>query len=209
MTPSLADHIDQILPQTQCTRCGYDGCRPYAEAIAEGQADLNQCPPGGVATIAALAQLLGTAPKPLNPAFGVTPQAPTVAVIDEALCIGCFKCVLACPVDAILGSPKRMHTVLAAQCSGCELCLPPCPVDCIAMVARPAALPSAAAMAPQWRRQHAAREARLERERQARTAARRRPRSSLKDQAGTFDIAAAVARSLARAAARRSKPDPA
>jgi electron transport complex protein RnfB len=127
------ERIDQRLPQTQCGQCGYPGCRPYAEAIAQQQADINQCPPGGDAGIRALAELLGREVKPLNPANGVEkPKA--LAVIDEATCIGCTKCIQACPVDAILGGPKLMHTVIAELCTGCELCLPPCPVDCIAMV---------------------------------------------------------------------------
>jgi len=128
-----ADAIDALLPQTQCTRCGYAGCRPYAEAIAAGAADINQCPPGGQVTIDALAAFLGRTPKALNPANG-TETAPRVALIDETLCIGCAKCLPACPVDALVGARRFMHTVLAAQCNGCELCIPPCPVDCIQMV---------------------------------------------------------------------------
>jgi electron transport complex protein RnfB len=122
--------IDALLPQTQCTRCGYSGCMPYAEAIASGAADINQCPPGGAATIRALSRLLGVEFRPLNPANGrETP--PAVAWIDEARCIGCAKCLAPCPVDAIVGAAKYMHTVLAARCTGCELCIPACPVDCI------------------------------------------------------------------------------
>ncbi|KFN49026.1 hypothetical protein P873_12845 [Arenimonas composti TR7-09 = DSM 18010] len=132
----LATRIDALLPQTQCTQCGYAGCRPYAEAIAAGAADINQCPPGGAAGIVALARLLGRAPKPLNPANGV--EKPLVlARIVEAECIGCTKCIQACPVDAIVGGPKLMHTVIADLCTGCELCLPPCPVDCIELVPPP------------------------------------------------------------------------
>jgi electron transport complex protein RnfB len=136
----LASRIDSLLPQTQCRRCTYEGCRPYAEAIARGEAGIDQCPPGGDATARALAELLGRGPRPVNPAYGSVPQ-PLVAVIDEARCIGCARCLPACPVDAIVGAARRMHTVIAKQCTGCELCLPPCPVDCIAMV-------SASAMAP-------------------------------------------------------------
>lgn len=132
-----ADDIDALLPQTQCTSCGYQGCRPYAEAIARGEAEINQCPPGGAATIAALAALLRRAPLPLNPANGVEGPA-CVALIDEAACIGCAKCLPPCPVDAIIGARKQMHTVIAALCTGCELCVAPCPVDCISMVRRPA-----------------------------------------------------------------------
>ena len=128
-----ADDIDALLPQTQCTRCGYSGCRPYAEAIANGEANINQCPPGGAATIAALAALLHRDALPLNPDNGV--EGPLlVAVIDEERCIGCAKCLPPCPVDAIVGARKQMHTVIAALCTGCELCVAPCPVDCIAMV---------------------------------------------------------------------------
>lgn len=131
----LADRIDALLPQTQCTRCGYPACRPYAEAIARGDADFNQCPPGGTVTIRALAQLLSRPEKPLNPHNGVA-RPPLIAVIDEARCIGCAKCLPACPVDAIIGAQRLMHTVIAQMCTGCELCLPPCPVDCIEL--RPA-----------------------------------------------------------------------
>jgi len=127
-----ADRIDALLPQTQCTKCGYDGCRPYAEAIARGEADIDQCPPGGDAGIAKLAALLDRAVKPLNPANGAY-RPPQVAVIDERLCIGCVKCIHACPVDAIVGASRLMHTVIADWCTGCELCLPPCPVDCISL----------------------------------------------------------------------------
>lgn len=129
---SLADRIDALLPQTQCTKCGYDGCRPYAEAIAAGEAEINQCPPGGAAGIAQLARLLGRPVLPLNPANGVE-QPLRVAVIDESRCIGCTLCIPACPVGAIVGAAKRMHTVIASRCSGCDLCLPPCPMDCITM----------------------------------------------------------------------------
>ena len=131
--PSLADQIDSVLPQTQCTRCGFDGCRPYAEAIAVGAADINQCPPGGGAGIVKLADLLKTLQKPLNPVNGAEKPL-EVAIIDESLCIGCTLCIQACPVDAILGAAKQMHTILASWCTGCELCIAPCPVDCIAMV---------------------------------------------------------------------------
>jgi Na+-translocating ferredoxin:NAD+ oxidoreductase subunit B len=137
MKDDLARRIDALLPQTQCTRCGFDGCRPYAEAIAGSRADIDQCPPGGDAGVAKLAQLLGRAAKPLNPEFGAY-APPRVAVIDEDTCIGCTKCIQACPVDAIVGASKRMHTVIASWCTGCELCIPPCPVDCIVMADSPA-----------------------------------------------------------------------
>ena len=129
----VVQHIDDLLPQTQCAQCGYPGCRPYAEAIANDEADINQCPPGGEATILALADLLDREAKPLNEENGVE-KPPMLAVIDEAVCIGCTLCIQACPVDAILGAPRLMHTVIQSECTGCELCLPPCPVDCIDLV---------------------------------------------------------------------------
>lgn len=129
----LVNKIDAILPQTQCGQCGFPGCRPYATAIANGEADINQCPPGGQTTIIALADLLGREPKPLNAKHGkVKPKM--VAVIDENICIGCTLCIQACPVDAILGAAKQMHTVVEKECTGCELCVAPCPVECIDMV---------------------------------------------------------------------------
>ena len=126
----VADQINDLLPQTQCGQCGYAGCRPYAAAIAEGQADINRCPPGGEATVLALADLLGRDPKPLEGEV----KEKSLAVIDEQTCIGCTLCIQACPVDAILGAAKQMHTVIAEQCTGCELCIAPCPVDCIVML---------------------------------------------------------------------------
>lgn len=132
---SAADAIESLLPRIQCAQCGYPGCRPYAEAIASGEADINRCPPGGEATIRALSNLLGRDTLPLDTSLG---QASTTrrALIEETTCIGCNRCVEACPVDAIIGLPQRMHTVLADYCTGCELCLAPCPVDCIEMVNR-------------------------------------------------------------------------
>lgn len=129
----LAGRVDALLPQTQCGKCGYDACMPYARAIAGNQADINRCPPGGMATIHALAALLDRQPKPLDPHYG-SEQPPRIAVIDEESCIGCVKCIRACPVDAIIGAPKRMHTVIPQECTGCELCLPTCPVDCIRLM---------------------------------------------------------------------------
>jgi len=158
----LADRVDALLPQTQCTRCGYPGCRPYAEALASGGAGPDQCPPGGDATAAALAALLGLPARPINPANGIE-GPPRVAVIDEAVCIGCAKCLPACPVDAIIGARRQLHTVIAADCSGCELCLPPCPVDCISMAAvAPAPLPldQVRARALGYRRRYQAHQAR-------------------------------------------------
>jgi electron transport complex protein RnfB len=130
---SLAEEIDAFLPQTQCRQCGFSGCRPYAEAIAEERAQINQCPPGGEDGIHQLARLLGVEPLPLNTAHGVF-KPKEVALIDEQACIGCTLCIQACPVDAIVGAARQMHTVISGECTGCSLCLEPCPVDCIRMV---------------------------------------------------------------------------
>jgi electron transport complex protein RnfB len=134
-----ADQIDALLPQTQCTRCGYAGCAPYARAIVAQEAEINQCPPGGGATIERLAALTNRAVLPLNPVNGVETAA-TVAVIDESRCIGCAKCLPPCPVDAIVGAGRYMHTVLHDVCTGCELCIAPCPVDCIRLELRATAV---------------------------------------------------------------------
>lgn len=128
----MINQINALLPQTQCRRCGFNGCRPYAEAIALGMADINQCPPGGDEGIIELANLLGVQPKPLNTQFGEH-KPKHIAFIVEQDCIGCAKCIAVCPVDAILGAAKYMHTVIASECTGCELCVAPCPVDCIIM----------------------------------------------------------------------------
>jgi electron transport complex protein RnfB len=127
----LVEKIDAILPQTQCGQCGYPGCKPYAEAISKHEAPINRCPPGGDEGIKRLAELLGVEAIPFGE--GMAPKPKAVAVIDEAMCIGCTLCIQACPVDAIVGAAKQMHTVVADLCTGCELCLPPCPVDCIVM----------------------------------------------------------------------------
>lgn len=155
--------IEALLPQTQCTRCGYAGCRPYAQAIARGEAEINQCPPGGAAVIGRLAALLSRVPLPMNPANG-TEGPPLIARIDEQACIGCAKCLPPCPVDAIIGARKHMHTVVAELCTGCELCLAPCPVDCITLTPRPAppAMPPAPEPAAN-RLRYGAHTARLER----------------------------------------------
>jgi electron transport complex protein RnfB len=184
-----AERIDALLPQTQCTRCGYPACRPYAEAIADGVADINRCPPGGTATIVALAALTGRDARPLDPTCGV--EGPRLrAEIDEAACIGCTLCISACPVDAIIGAPKRMHDVLGTLCSGCDLCVEPCPVDCIVMV--PAGREWTPADASAARARHAARDHRLANE--ARAAARG---------VETRKRKTAVTAALARARARR------
>ncbi len=164
------EDINALLPQTQCTRCGHDGCRPYARAIAEGE-PINRCPPGGDETILRLAQLLGVPALPLDRTFGDTTTR-HVAFIREAECIGCTKCIQVCPTDAILGAAKRMHSVIASECTGCELCLPACPVDCMEM--RPLPLPPASqphdadvdagfdlARAQYWRSRHDHRQQRL------------------------------------------------
>jgi len=129
----IVDKIDNLLPQTQCGQCSFPGCRPYAEALAKGEAPINKCPPGGESTMLALADLLDTEPLELDEEVGVAPEVPEVAVIIEKDCIGCTLCIQACPVDAILGASKLMHTVIESECTGCELCIPPCPVDCIVM----------------------------------------------------------------------------
>jgi len=218
----MIDEIDALLPQTQCTKCGYPGCRPYAEAIAEGRADIDQCPPGGAAGVAKLAALLDRAPKPLNPANGAqTPRA--AAFIREDLCIGCTLCIQACPVDAIVGAPKQMHTVLIAECTGCELCIPPCPVDCIDLlalselaqrgctVAADQADVPVATHAQRWRHRFEVRRLRLARERRerdARLAAKAAEKLRLLDRLGPNEISdrkrAAVRAALERARARRA-----
>ena len=192
----LAQRIDALLPQTQCTKCGYDGCRPYAEAIAQGHAEVNRCPPGGPATLAELARLTGRAARPLDSACGEHgPLA--LARIDEVRCIGCTLCIAACPVDAILGAAKRMHAVLATLCSGCGLCVAPCPVDCIAMV--PAERTWTAADAAAARTRHARRAARLA----------RGERIAERETAPPVDVAAArratVAAAIERARVRRAR----
>jgi electron transport complex protein RnfB len=159
----LATKLDALLPQTQCTACGYPDCRAYADALAAGEAGPDQCPPGGDEGAARLAQELGLPVRPLDPRFGEF-RPPQVAVIDEATCIGCVKCIHACPVDAIVGASKRLHTVIASWCTGCELCLPPCPVDCITLVPV-AALPDAG----DSRARHAFRAMRLARDESERT----------------------------------------
>ena len=164
----LAERLNDALPQTQCTRCGYPDCRAYAQAIASGEAAINQCPPGGAEGIQRLAALTGQPVLPLNPANGH--EGPLrLALIDEAWCIGCTLCIKACPVDCIVGAPKQMHTVIDAQCTGCELCLPACPVDCISLVPQTAERTGWAAwsepLAAAARERYAFRQFRVERER--------------------------------------------
>ena len=196
---ALADAIDATLPQTQCTRCGYPACRPYAQAIASGEADFNQCPPGGQAGIVKLSALLGRDPKPLNPANGA--EGPLqLAFIDEAACIGCTLCIQACPVDAILGASKQMHTVIASLCTGCELCVAPCPVDCIAMVPAPAPLAD-------WTREkadHARQRFNARKTRLAREEVQRNSRLGQRN-AGVDDAAAQARKALIQAAMERAR----
>jgi electron transport complex protein RnfB len=164
---TLADRIDALLPQTQCEQCGFHGCRPYAEAIASGEANINQCPPGGAIGIARLAALLDVPVLPLDPEHGVE-KPRTLARIIEADCIGCTKCIQVCPVDAIVGASKVMHTVMIDDCTGCELCVPACPVDCIVLEPMPLAQVEDPAHADASRAHFQRREARLTRERQRR-----------------------------------------
>jgi len=207
----LIDSIDALLPQTQCTRCGYPACRDYAQAIARGEANINQCPPGGHSGIEALARLLGREPMPLNPVHGVE-KPREIAVIDEDVCIGCTKCIAACPVDAIVGAAKLMHTVIADECSGCELCIAPCPVDCIAMAeagdsrlrtrqeTRPEDAPAMLApsdLASRYRARYTAHNARIAREESERAAALNERKRDL-ETASANTVAAAIARAKAR-----------
>ena len=203
---TLADRIDALLPQTQCEQCGYHGCRPYAEAIAAGEADINQCPPGGQAGIDKLAALLGHESKPLNPDNGEE-KPRQLARIIEADCIGCTKCIQACPVDAIVGAGKRMHTVIDDRCTGCELCVPACPVDCIVLDPMPETQIDAAHAdaAREHFRQREARLARERAEREAQLAARKvaMHRDTPKTDADT--VRAPLSRSAVQAAIERAR----
>jgi len=210
---SLAQRIDALLPQTQCTRCGYPDCRSYADAVATGAAALNQCPPGGAEGIRQLAALLGQPERPLNPEFG--DEGPRrVVYIEEATCIGCTLCIQACPVDAIVGAPKRMHAVIESDCTGCELCLPVCPMDCIALEdASDGATGWAAwstAQADTARARHAARSQRLARDAREESQRLSAQAAPPQDEAAHADadpkraaIAAALARARLRAKAHR------
>jgi electron transport complex protein RnfB len=201
---ALAIQIDALLPQTQCTKCGYGGCMPYAEAMAAGAADINQCPPGGAAGIARLAALLQRDPKPLNPANGAERRR-TVARIDEARCIGCTLCIQACPVDAIVGAAKCMHTVVADLCTGCDLCVPPCPVDCIAMLPLPEAeAPWTDAMADAARARYEFRSFRLARDDAERTERLARKAQEKLAQPMPEDKKAIILAAMERAKARKA-----
>ncbi len=197
----LADRIDALLPQTQCEQCGYHGCRPYAEAIVNGEADINQCPPGGSAGIAKLAALLGRAAIPLNPENGVE-KPRTLARIIEADCIGCTKCIQVCPVDAIVGANKLMHTVIADDCTGCERCVPACPVDCIVLEPMPLAQADDPTYADAARTHFERREARLA----TQHAQREAELASRKAQVHVTGASQSVLDALARAKAKKQEP---
>jgi electron transport complex protein RnfB len=199
---TLADRIDALLPQTQCEQCGYHGCRPYAEAIARGEADINRCPPGGDAGIAKLAALLQRPVLPLDPACG-REKPRLLARIVEADCIGCTKCIQACPVDAIVGASKLMHTVLADDCTGCELCVPACPVDCIVLEPMPPTQIDQA-HADAAREHFRRRETRLAREAAEREAELAARKAAVDTPAAANPVLAA----LARAKAKRQEPNP-
>ena len=198
---TLADRIDALLPQTQCGQCGYHGCRPYAEAIAHGAAPINLCPPGGTAGIARLAELLRVPALPLNPDNGVE-HPRMLAHIIEADCIGCTKCIQACPVDAIIGAAKLMHTVLDEDCTGCELCVAACPVDCIVLLPMPLEQAADPAHADAARAHFQRHEARMDLQRDERAA-------ELSVRKSEFDGAterSPVQEALARARARQTRP---
>jgi electron transport complex protein RnfB len=202
--PSLAERVDAVLPQTQCTRCGFDGCRPYAEALAAGRTDINRCPPGGQATMQALAMLTGRPAMALDPECG-EPGPLLVAAIDEAACIGCTLCIDACPVDAILGAQRRMHAILRSLCSGCALCVAPCPVDCIAMV--PAGRAWTPLDAAASRQRHDARAARIARD-ECLDLRRIAPAAASAGEDAAVRRRATVAAALGRARARRRTATP-
>ncbi len=205
---TLAEKIDALLPQTQCAKCGYAGCLPYAEAIAAGAAEIDQCPPGGAAGIARLAALLGRKAVPLNPANGVE-KTRAVAQIDEARCIGCTLCIQACPVDAVVGAARLMHTVIAELCTGCDLCLPPCPVDCIAMVpVKESAAPWTPAMADAARARFEFRKLRLACEQNERAARLARKAQEKLEQRLPDAKKAAILAALERARARKAGIEP-
>ena len=194
---TLADRIDAILPQTQCGQCGYAGCRPYAEAIARGEAPINQCPPGGAEGIARLAALLEVPALPLNPVNGVE-HPRMLARIVEADCIGCTKCIQASPVDAIVGAAKLMHTVVADDCTGCELCVAACPVDCIVLLPMPPEQAADPVHADAARANFQRREARLEQRRVERDAELAARKAALDASVQRNPVLEALARAQAR-----------
>ena len=196
-TMTLANRIDALLPQTQCEQCGFHGCRPYAEAIACGEAPINRCPPGGAAGIARLAELLDVPVLPLDPEHGVE-KPRMLARVVEADCIGCTKCIQACPVDAIVGAAKLMHTVIADDCTGCELCVPACPVDCIVLEPMPLAQVEDPAHADAARAHFERREARLAREQAQRDAELAARKAEVATAAQSNPVLAALARARAK-----------
>jgi electron transport complex protein RnfB len=212
---AFADRIDALLPQTQCRRCGYADCRAYAEVVAAGKTGIDRCPPGGEETLNALAALTGKSADSLDPALGgFTPDH--VAFVIEALCIGCTKCIQACPVDAIVGAPKLMHTIIEALCTGCELCIPPCPVDCIEMrptrgVTEGVTVPaSGRTQADYFRERYRAHNVRLQHERTERQERLHRAETASSAQIDILaqrkaEIAAAVARVHAKRAQQQSQ----
>ncbi len=203
-----AGEIDALLPQTQCTQCGFDGCMPYARAIEAGDADINQCPPGGAAGVRKLALLLQREAKPLNPANGAQRHR-AVALIDEARCIGCTLCIQACPVDAIVGAAKCMHTVIAELCTGCDLCLAPCPVDCIAMLPLPEAEGAwTQTMADAARERYRFRQRRLERDAAERAQRLARKAQQKLEQAMPDAKRATILAAVERAKARKASAAP-
>jgi electron transport complex protein RnfB len=212
-TTALSDKLDAVLPQTQCTRCGYPACKPYADAMARGEADINQCPPGGAEGIVKLAALMRVPVKPLNPANGVEKPL-AVAVIDESLCIGCTLCIQACPVDAIVGAAKLMHSVLPDWCTGCELCIAPCPVDCISMeevVPARAWMPADAEIARRRFHAHNARVEEDKRERERKLAAKTSSSTPPQDPQAAQAAArkkAIIAAAMERARAQRAGVQP-
>jgi electron transport complex protein RnfB len=195
--------IDAALPQTQCGRCGFAACLPYAEAIAAERAEINRCPPGGAETIANLALLLGREPMPLDPECGEH-QPRAVAVVDEVQCVGCARCLPACPVDAIVGARRQLHSILASACTGCERCLDPCPVDCIRMISEwPGSFPSSQRRALASRRAKLARAHYARRRRRLGKSARAQRAVHSLDRAGA---SGAVQAALARVRSKRARP---
>jgi electron transport complex protein RnfB len=202
---ALVERIDALLPQTQCRRCGYAGCRPYADAMAQGAAAINRCPPGGEETVVALSALLRVPMLPLDPACGESGPL-VVAHIDETACIGCTLCIAACPVDAIVGAAKLMHTVIADRCTGCELCAAPCPVDCIWLLPAGRAWTRADADLARWRfEEH---EQRVEKKPAKRDARDTTTELAAREDAARAQRRAAIGAALARARARRAARSP-
>ena len=203
-TKITVTQIDALLPQTQCTECGFSGCKPYAEALVAGSTTIDRCPPGGVETLVALSRALNVDATPYLAEAEEKYRAPSVAVIDESLCIGCVKCIKACPVDAIVGAAKLMHTVVSDWCTGCGLCVAPCPMDCIRMEPLPErSLSENVRLATQWRAQHEAHLARLAHKQQTDT--QRHEQAKLKQAADAKRAKqAAIAAAIARVNARKS-----